>query len=152
MVPDSDGDIHRVHELTHVVGVHAVHGEGNDTDAINVRVGAENPDAIDRRDAVEHHGRERVFVCFHAIHTERRHVAQRLRPGCDLSDGLRACFKTLGRCHEGRFLHGDPFDHGATGEDRWHRREERPTSPQCTGTRGAEHLVRGEHREVNVEL
>ena len=151
MVSDAHGHVHGVHELADVVRMHTVNGESNDADAINVRVGAENSDAIDRRDAVKHHGGERVLVGLHADHAECRQVAQGLRPGGDLCDGLRPCFEALGRSHEGRFLHGHPFDHRSARQDWRHRSQKRTTSPQGTGARGPEHLVGGKYRKVHVE-
>ena len=82
-----------------------------------------------------------MLVGLHSVHTECRQVAQGLRPSSNLCDGLRPCFEALGRRHEGRFLHGDPLDHGTAGKHWRHSSEQRTASPQCTGTRGAQHLV-----------
>ena len=151
VVSDANGHVHGVHELADVVRVNAVNCESNDADTIDVRVRTENLNSVNRRDTVEHHGSERVLVSLNAIHTECRQVAQGLRPGGDLRDGLRACFEALGRSHEGRFLHGHPFDHRSAGEDGRHCSEKPATSPQGTGTRGSEHLVGRKYRKVNVE-
>ena len=151
MVSDAHGHVHGVHELADVVRMHTVDGECNDADTIDVRVRAEDLNAVDRRDSIEHHGRERVLVGFHAVHAECRQVAQGLGPCGDLCDGLRSCFEALGRSHESRFLHGHPFDHRSARQDRRHRSQQCATPPQGTGTRGPEHLVRRKHRKVHVE-
>ena len=93
VVPDAHGHVHGVHELADVVRMHTVDGECNDADTINVRVRAEDLNAVDRRDSIEHHGRERVLVGFHAVHAECRQVAQGLGPCGDLCDGLRSRFE-----------------------------------------------------------
>ena len=121
VVSDAHGHIHGVHELTNVVRVYTVDGESDDADAINVRIRAEHLNTVDRRNSVEHHAGKRMLVGLHAVHAERRQVAQCLRPGGDLRDRLRSGFEALGRSHEGRFLHGHPFDHRAAGENGWHR-------------------------------
>ncbi len=73
------------------------------------------------------------------------------RQSDDLRRHRRAGLEPLRRRRVGGVLHRDGLDHRAAGDERRHRVQQLASAVQHANTIGAQHLMAGERREVDVE-
>ena len=152
VVAGADADALAVAQLGDVVGVHARQLERDHAAApVGVRR-AEDPQALDLRQALERVGREVALVGAHPLHPDLGQVVDRRAQSDALGDRRGAGLELPRQLVPGGGVEVDARDHVAAAEERPHRLEQLAAAVQHADAGGAECLVAGPGVEVGAEL
>ena len=88
MVTDANRNIISVEHLPHVMRMHTLDCEGEDTDALQSAARPEDPHSLKIEDLFEEAGGELFFLSADPVHAELRKVFEGCGPACDLGDRL----------------------------------------------------------------
>ena len=151
VVPDAHGDPPVVEELSGVVRMDAGDVEAREPHPRQIDARTEHAHAVDRRQPVDEPLPESGLMGGDPRHPDVVQVAN----GCGERDRLRnalgAGLEALRRRQVFGLSGGDGGDHRAAGEERGHRLEQFAAPVECTDAGRPEHLVTGEHGEVDIE-
>ena len=150
VVAHAHGHALRVEVLADVVGVDALDLERHGPDPV---LGlAEDADPRDLPDPVHQQATEFALMLEHLVKAHLLEVADGRREGRNLGHGLGAGLEALRGGHELGGVHRHRRDHRPAGEHGRQRIEQLRPAPEHAESGGPERLVRGERREVDVEV
>ena len=146
-------DVHAVagQDLADIMGMDALHGEGDDAVVLLRLIRADDVDVGHVRHARQRPLRQGQLLPVHGLEAHGLHIVDggvepRRAGGVD-----GAGLKLVGQLREHRALPADGLDHFAAGEERGHLLQQGALSVQHADAHGAVDLVAGEGQEIRVQ-